>query len=96
MTIYQFFESKEISIKEIESNFTLEKTLDVDAVSQGKPPCLNCGDTLNVYSYPSESWTAVRRCTKCKRINAIIFSDRMGGTYTDTVLIFKEKDDNSN
>lgn len=89
MTITEYIDSKNITIRELKENFQQVRHIDVDALhSKG---CFNCGDTLNQHTYKGEPWTGAQYCWKCNSINLTIYSDRMGGNYTDTVLVFKEK-----
>lgn len=89
MTPNEFFESKEIKIKELEENFHLVTQFNIDMINY--EGCPHCKDTCNQTRWKSQSWTAVIQCIACKSIICIIFSDRMGGCHTDTVLVFEEK-----
>lgn len=91
MTITEYLESKEIPLKELEDNLTFESKKDVDVVfTEG---CPNCGDKINCRSLKglSGSWTSIMNCNKCKRLMFVIFADRMGGSRTDLVYVFKSK-----
>ena len=52
---------------------------------------LKRNDVINVYDYPSEPWTYVKKCNRCDSIIFIIVTDRMGGQNTDTVYIYQNK-----
>lgn len=78
-------------LTDIEPNFKLSKTLDIDAYSH--KGCFNCGDESNNKNLPSESWTDVQYCWKCNHLNVVYFADRMGGVYTDTVECFTDKEE---
>ncbi len=90
MKILDFLESKTIKLNELDLHFKEIKRVEVDTQRiSGK--CYNCEDRCNQYQFNSESWTKTFYCAKCKSINTIIFSDRMGGNYTDTIIIYGEK-----
>lgn len=90
MKIKDFLDSKTIYLKELNDNFTEIKRLELDTQLAFKK-CYNCNDTCNQYAYISESWLHSFYCVKCTTINAVIFSDRMGGNCNDTIIIYKEK-----
>lgn len=91
MTIDEFVTSKQITIKQLEENFVKFKEYEVggEGVFIKIDKCLNCGDKLNNERLASESWTAVQYCWKCDTLNLVIFGDRMGGGYWDTVKCYK-------
>lgn len=92
MTIYEFQERFTIDPpKDIEPYFKLEKKISMDTQTY-KGGCLNCGDTINNELLRSMAWTEVQYCRKCKSLNVVYYSDRMGGNHTDSVFIYKEKD----
>lgn len=91
MTIDNYYNSKTVTGKELNSLFTLEKELEVDMQSHDGS-CLNCGVRKSyLESMKSESWTSTFRCLNCNAIIFITHQDRMGGTYRDGVYIYKEK-----
>lgn len=94
MNIYEFVQSKQITIEELTKVFTIESELEINASNVQN--CYNCGDELNNEFLPSESWTSVQHCRKCNRINAVVWSDRMGGSCTDTVMIFADSNSLTN
>lgn len=88
--IGKFLASKATTTKELDANFVLEKKMEKDAIhTKG---CLNCGDNNNQYKYPAESWTSVTHCVACDRIILVYYSDRMGGNFLDSVMVYKEKE----
>ena len=90
MTINEFEKKFTINpIKDIEPHFKLDKTLDVDT-TQVKG-CYSCKDQANQMRLKSVAWTGVVYCCKCKTLNVIYFSDRMGGNYTDRIECYIEK-----
>jgi len=89
LTVNDFFDSKEIKIKEIEEKFHLVTRYDID-MSRVKG-CPHCKDTCNQGDWKSQSWTSVMDCGSCKSIIVTIYSDRMGGCHTDTVLVYEQK-----
>jgi hypothetical protein len=89
MTIKEFEDKFTINpITDIQPNFELIKTLDVDTMTA--KGCFNCGDKANQMSLKSRAWTGVQYCWKCKSLNVIYFSDRMGGNHTDKVECYIE------
>jgi hypothetical protein len=90
MTINEFENKFTINpITDIEPHFKLVKTLDVDTMTA--KGCFNCGDRANQMSLKSIAWTGVQYCWKCKSLNVIYFSDRMGGNHTDKIECYQEK-----
>lgn len=90
MSIKDFLESKTIQLSELKSNFVEVNRIGIDTQKIfGK--CYNCDDSCNQYSYNSESWTKIFYCVKCKCINSVIYTDRMGGSTLDVVIIYKDK-----
>jgi hypothetical protein len=75
--------------KDIEPNFKLTKTLEIDAGKQ--KGCFNCGDTSNQRRLKSESWTGVQYCWKCNHLNVIYYQERMAGIYVDVIECYTEK-----
>ena len=90
MSISEFLESKQITMSELEKNFELVKRVQTKGY-EGHEVCPLCEDTINQYNFPSEPWTGVKECVRCKTIRIILFGDRMGGALGDTIDIYKEK-----
>jgi hypothetical protein len=91
MTISEFFKGFEISLEEdIQRRFELEKEFEAESPMKGQ--CSNCGDTMNYYAFPSEPWISVYKAICCNRVIVVIHSDRMSGTITDKVEVYKEKE----
>jgi hypothetical protein len=89
MTIEEFEDKFTINpTKDIEPNFKLVKTLDVDTMTA--KGCFNCSDAANQIPLKSIPWTGVQYCWKCKTLSVIYFSDRMGGNFTDIVECYQE------
>lgn len=77
---------------DINPNFKLLKTIDVNAYDH--KGCFNCDDSINIEKLKSSPWTGVQYCRKCNCLIVIYFSDRMSGSYTDTVKCFVEYTEN--
>lgn len=90
MTIRDFLELKTVTLNEVETNFKEVKRIEVDTTRE-ENHCYECGDSINQYQYPSEPWTKIFYCAKCRCINCIIFADRMGGPTLDVIIIYKDK-----
>jgi hypothetical protein len=89
MTIQEFEAKFTIDpAKDIEPHFKLDKTLDIDT-TQNKG-CYSCKDQVNQETLKSIPWTGLVYCWKCKTLNVIYFSDRMGGNHTDRVECYVE------
>lgn len=87
-TIKQYLDSKKITGKELEEKFVLVKKIEVE----DRKCCPVCGDNANQYRYDSEPWTGVTWCIVCDSLLYTIFGDRMGGSHTDTVFVYDQKD----
>lgn len=90
ITVSEFVNSKQITLKEVEESFQLVKEIDIDMIHH-KKGCVHCGDTANQYPIPSTPWTGVIFCVACDSLLFTVFSDRMGGNYTDTVYVYEQK-----
>ena len=92
MTINELEEKFTIKpFEDIAPHFKLLKTLSIDIQNHHYKMCFNCGDTANSQMLKSQSWTAVQQCFKCKSLNVIIYTDRMGGNSQDTIECYGEK-----
>lgn len=89
LSIFDFFKSKEITMQEVEDNFAFVKEYDIDMTHH--KGCPHCKDTANQYSWKSEAWTGIIECIACESIILTLYSDRMGGNYTDTVRVYEQK-----
>jgi len=90
MNIREFLETKEIKKEELDSHFNLVEQLDIDVVTS-LCGCPKCKDTLNVSFFRSPSWTMCFECRACKSMFYVYVADRMGGSNTDVVFVYKEK-----
>ncbi len=89
ITITNFLKSKEIDKQELDNNFNLVKTYEID--TQSHKGCPYCGDTVNQSRYPSGAWSTVAECIACQTIRITYISDRMGGCHVDTVYVYEQK-----
>ncbi len=76
--------------RDIVPNFKKTKKVNIDAVHN--KGCFNCKSPSNNHYYPSSPWTSVQHCWGCNHINVIYYQDRMGGSTTDVVVCFSEKE----
>jgi len=88
MKVKQFVEDYEIKAEDLRKTFKLSKKLEIDSFRH--KGCFNCGNIGNQHSLPSEPWTRVQYCWICNHLNLVIESDRMGGTYTDTIECYTD------
>lgn len=51
-----------------------------------KQECYNC-KSKNYQRLDSGSWTSKRKCNDCNHFTYMVWSDRMGGAFTDAVAV---------
>lgn len=91
MKIMEYVRSKEVTIDEIEKNFTMSRSYE-GLVTGGMEECGECGSCANFYRLRSQAWMSSGYCVSCKSITAGFHADRMSGNFSETIMIFKEKD----
>jgi len=88
MKISEFLTYKQITEDELKQHFTFVKSIDKDLMShQG---CPNCGNEHNCSNLPAAPWRGCIHCWNCDCIMMVYYADRMGGDYTDRVMVYKE------
>jgi len=60
------------------------KRIDTD---KPKHKCYNCGNSV-LLKKTKDSWSTVIKCIICKKETHIIYSDKMSGAFTDTVIVY--------
>lgn len=91
MKISNYLDTKRLKYEELKENFFLLRSFRKDMTHADPKVCFNCGNELNSYMEKSEPWTSVQHCVACNSLNLVIWTDRMGGVYEDTVEVYKEK-----
>lgn len=89
MTKLELLQSQpEVTLEFLNSCFTQVLSFKRDKAIK---ECFKCGSCItdNSVRLISESWTGATFCQKCEHITFVIYSDRMGGSSTDTYFVFK-------
>lgn len=93
MTIKEYADAHEfVSVDETEllKHFSLFRTFDRSYFETRN--CLNCdGDEKEITKLQAGSWEHAKYCASCNSIVIIYEQDRMGGTFTDVIKVYKEK-----
>lgn len=79
---------QKVDLPELEEKFGKGEEIKIDMMQH--KGCLCCKN-MDLATMQSPAWTGAYLCNSCESIMFIIFSDRMGGSDTDSVLIFKKE-----
>jgi len=91
MKIKEFVDSNKGPVNKSILNelFVIDSEIPINMM--GIKGCPHCKDQNNQTQLKAGSWTSAYACYNCNSIFFISWTDRMGGSHTDHVLIYKEK-----
>jgi len=91
MKIKEFVDSNKGSVNTsiLGKLFIMDSEIHIDMM--GIKGCPNCKDQSNQTQLETGPWTSAYACYNCNSIFFIMWTDRMGGSHKDHVLIYKEK-----
>lgn len=89
MTAQECLDSKLITLAQMDKHF--KQIARIDTTAWDHTRCEYCMQKGNIDRHNSEPWTSCYFCRACRTFNFVLHPDRMGGDYTEVILLYQEK-----